>query len=61
MEDAKIIDLYWKRDENAIAETDHKYGCFCHTIAIRLLGVREDADNCVPAPLSAVIIRYTII
>ena len=47
MEDAKIIDLYWKRDENAIAETDYKYGCFCHTIAIRLLGVREDAEECV--------------
>ena len=28
MEDAAIIDLYWQRDESAIAETDAKYGRF---------------------------------
>ena len=26
MDDSKIIDLYWRRDERAIAETDSKYG-----------------------------------
>lgn len=25
MEDNKIVDLYWERSENAIAETDKKY------------------------------------
>ena len=26
MEDSRIIELYWQRSENAIAETDKKYG-----------------------------------
>ncbi len=47
MEDTQIIDLYWQRDETAIAETDRKYGPFCGSIALNLLGVREDAEECV--------------
>lgn len=47
MEDAKIIDLYWKRNENAIAETDKKYGTYCHTISYNILKVHEDAEECV--------------
>lgn len=27
MEDQKIIDLYWQRDQEAIQATDAKYGC----------------------------------
>ena len=33
MEDTQIIDLYWQRDEAAIAATQEKYGLFCHRIA----------------------------
>ena len=29
MEDKKIVDLYWERDENAIKETSLKYGRLC--------------------------------
>ena len=29
MEDNEIIELYWKRDEVAILETDKKYGKYC--------------------------------
>ena len=47
MEDSKIIELFWQRDEQAIAETENKYGGFCHHIAMRLLDVREDAEECV--------------
>ena len=47
MEDRVIIELYWQRDERAIAETAAKYGVFCHTIAMNLLGQREDAEECV--------------
>ena len=47
MEDAKIIDLYWARDEAAITETAAKYGPFCQTVARNLLGSREDAEECV--------------
>ena len=47
MEDSKIIELYWQRDERAIAETDRKYGTFCYGIAMNLLSVHEDAEECV--------------
>ncbi len=47
MEDSRIIDLYWARNEQAIAETDTKYGRYCQSIAFRLLAVSEDADECV--------------
>lgn len=46
MEDAKIIELYWQRDEAAITETAQKYGAFCHAIAMNLLQVKEDAEEC---------------
>ena len=29
MDDEKIIELYWRRDETAIARTDEKYGRLC--------------------------------
>ena len=47
MEDAGIIDLYVKRDESAIRETDSKYGTYCNTVAFNLLRIREDAQECV--------------
>ena len=37
MEDHRIIDLYWQRDESAITETDSKYGSFCHRLAMNIL------------------------
>ena len=47
MEDRDIVALYHARSESAIAETARKYGAFCLRIALNLLGVREDADECV--------------
>ncbi|MCD8353759.1 MAG: sigma-70 family RNA polymerase sigma factor [Clostridiales bacterium] len=47
MEDNKIIDLYWQRSEAAIAETEGKYGAYCHSIARNILQSREDAEECV--------------
>lgn len=47
MEDSTIIALYNDRNELAIAETDKKYGVFCHTVARNLLQVKEDAEECV--------------
>lgn len=46
MEDSKIIELYWQRDETAITETAQKYGAFCYSIAMNLLHVKEDAEEC---------------
>lgn len=47
MEDAGIIALYWKRSEQAIRETDHKYGRYCFQIAQNILESREDAEEAV--------------
>ena len=47
MEDRKIIALYHGRDEAAITETERKYGPFCCRIALNILAVREDAEECV--------------
>lgn len=47
MSDQAIIDLYWKRDQNAISETEKAYGNYCHTIAFNILTNREDAAECV--------------
>lgn len=41
MDDKKIIDLYWKRSESAISETDKKYGRYCNTIAFNILHNRK--------------------
>ena len=46
MDDDKIISLYWQRDEEAIAETQKKYGRFCYSIAYGLLKSKEDAEEC---------------
>ena len=47
MDDSKIIDLYWQRDERAIEETDSKYGAYCRAVSMNILGVREDAEECI--------------
>ncbi len=47
MDDPRIIELYFQRDERAIAETDVKYGPYCRSIARNILSVREDAEECV--------------
>lgn len=46
MDDTQIIDLYFARDEQAIAETEQKYGRFCWRIAMNVLDVWEDAEEC---------------
>ena len=47
MEDNRIIELYWQRDESAIAQTQLKYGAYCMAIARRILDRTEDAEECV--------------
>ena len=37
MRDHEIIELYWARNESAIAATAEKYGSYCHTIAYNIL------------------------
>lgn len=47
MDDERIIDLYWQRDERAIDETDIKYGPLCSSIAYGILSNPEDTEECV--------------
>ena len=47
MEDRKIVDLYWARSEQAIFETQNKYGSYCFSIANNILPFREDAEESV--------------
>ena len=47
MDDRKIIELYFDRNEQAIKETDEKYGKLCHRIAYNILNDPEDSEECV--------------
>lgn len=47
MEDSRIVELYWNRQEEAVRQTQDKYGQYCLQIAGRILGSPEDAQECV--------------
>ena len=47
MDDNTIIDLYWNRSEEAITQTDAKYGRYCYHIAYNILTNQEDAEESV--------------
>lgn len=47
LEDATIVDLYWSRNENAIYESNIKYGKYCYAIANNILTDNEDSEECV--------------
>lgn len=47
MEDEKIIELFFERSEQAIDETDKKYGKTCHRISYNILHNELDAEECV--------------
>ena len=47
MNDGSIIALYFRRDENAIRETEKSYGGKLQGIAQRILECFEDAQECV--------------
>lgn len=45
MDDSQIIALYWQRDEQAIVETDAKYGSYCMKISQNILSDRADSEE----------------
>ena len=47
MDDSKIIDLYWLRDQEAIAQTDMKYGRLCRSISLNIVSDSRDSEECV--------------
>lgn len=46
MEDEAIIDLFWQRSEEAIVQTDRKYGRYCRSVAYNILQNLDDCDEC---------------
>ena len=47
MNDEQILDLYFARDEQALVETDRKYGGYCFTLANSILHNDQDAEETV--------------
>ena len=47
MNDDKILDLYWQRNELAIEASRQKYGGLCRSVAGRILPDERDAEECV--------------
>lgn len=47
MQDEQIVALYLSRDENAIRETERKYGGYCMSIANNILQNLHDSQECV--------------
>ena len=47
MEDQDIVALYLERNQEAITETEKKYGRYCYSIAYNILYNAEDAEECV--------------
>lgn len=47
MDDRQIIELYWAREESAVSETERKYGPYCRSVAVNILGSMQDAEECV--------------
>lgn len=47
MEDQRIVELFWNRDEDAILHTQRKYDALCRSIAQNILGNFQDAEECV--------------
>ena len=47
MEDRDIVVLYWQRSEDAIVQSQRKYGQLCRNLAENILTLPEDAEECV--------------
>ena len=47
MEDSRIIDLFFERSEQAIAELSKKYGAVCNRVAGNILQNSLDVEECV--------------
>lgn len=47
MEDSEIIERFFARDENALAETQRKFGALCTHVAENILNDRAAAEECV--------------
>lgn len=47
MQDEQIVELYWSRSEDAIKETDRKYGRYLTRVAYNILANTQDSEESV--------------
>ena len=47
MKDSEIVELYWNRNEDAIRQTQQKYGPYLSVVAYNILADAEDSRECV--------------
>ena len=47
MKDDQIVNLYWDRNEDAIHQTQMKYGAYLTKVANNILAAYEDSEECV--------------
>ena len=47
IEDEKIIEMFFNRDQQAIHELDMKYGKICRNLSYNIVNSRLDAEECV--------------
>ena len=45
MDDGQIIEMYFDRDERAIAETQRKFGALCIHVSMNILNDRQDSEE----------------
>lgn len=45
-EDEKLLQLFRMRDESALQKVSERFGRLCSTMACRILGSREEAEEC---------------
>ena len=50
MKDARIIELFWQRDETALTEVENKYANYCFAIAWKILMNRKTPKNVSTTP-----------
>ena len=53
MDDSQVVELFWKRDERAVEEAASRHGGLCRSLALHVLGDRQDAEECVNDALLA--------
>lgn len=54
MEDNKLLDMFMRRDEQAISLTRAKYETYCTAIALKILQSWEDCEECLNDAMLAV-------
>ena len=47
IDDEKIIEMFFERDQQAIRELNRKYGKICHDLSYNIVNSRRDAEECV--------------